>query len=38
MENTTNLDIVMGAIAIAIVFGSLLMLFTGVRAMGDREK
>ncbi len=38
MENAAWLDFVAGGLAIAIVLGGLLMLFSGISAFGDKDK
>ena len=37
MENTSQLDIVLGIIALAIVIIGLIMLFQGISAMEERD-
>lgn len=38
METTNVLDLITGGLALAILIGGLLMLFSGVLSMGDKEK
>ncbi len=38
METTHLLDVVAGGLALAILIGGLLMLFSGVSALGDKDK
>jgi hypothetical protein len=38
METTNVLDLVIGGLALAILVGGLLMLFSGVSALGDQDK
>ncbi len=38
MEMTNLLDLVTGGLAITILIGGLLMLFSGMSALGDKEK
>jgi hypothetical protein len=35
METNTNMDWILGLLALSILVGGLLMLFSGVREMGD---
>jgi hypothetical protein len=37
VESTNVLDLVAGAVALAILIGGLVMLFVGVSAFGDKE-
>jgi hypothetical protein len=38
METTNLLDLVIGGLALAVLIGGLLMLFSGMSALGDKEK
>ena len=38
METTNLLDLVTGGLALTILIGGLLMLFSGISAFGDKDK